>query len=72
MKNIIAPIKKSEQGNAVANLQDGLLFLLEKAPAIVPDTERGRRRCRRIHRRLLVNDYPHYWKVKINLGGSSL
>jgi hypothetical protein len=40
MKTITAPIKKGDIGNAVANLQDCLLFLLEKAPAIVPDAER--------------------------------
>ncbi len=40
MKNITAPIKKTDLGNAVANLQDCLLFLLEKSPTIVPAIER--------------------------------
>ncbi len=41
MAIITAPNKKGDQGAAVASLQDALLFLLEKAPTIVPDTERA-------------------------------
>lgn len=41
MESITAQIKNGERGSAVANLQTALLFLLEKAPAIVPDTERS-------------------------------
>ncbi len=40
MKNIVATITLNGRINAVAPLQAGLLILLQKAPTIVPDTER--------------------------------